>query len=619
MIRRCAAIVIALLAAALTPGAVTNANGPIETPDPGFLGINGVGGDVCQPQTPYEVNNWSQLEGPYGSKCRRLHFVFGPINVKAGQMDGAIQPVTIEKPAYSGYLVRFKPDLKNADGSIPDITDVHLHHGTWLNGSPQYGNGPFFAAGEEKTIMDLPGGYGMHVGATDTWLLLYMVHNQTAQPKVEYITYDVDFVADSDATTLGIAPVRPIWLDVQRQPISADAPNRSAYPVFNVQRGFGHVDPLTGRHVCTWPRENCARFDSFSQVTPQQGKPEPQVQGGDWTVPANLSGTLIGLGGHLHPGGVRDEVSVVRGGQEKMIFRSDAVPWSRSDPTQAGGPLNSWDFSMTVTGSPYGWKVKIAPGDIVRVNAVYDNSVASWYENMGIVVAFVAPNDTHAPAGVDVFNDPVNLVDGVPTGSLPVPGWDQPSCTADLTSATKTLCLRGTVTHGHLPEASHFGGCPATGCGVVDAKPGQLTSEIVAAGFTYTNADLGTVGTTGIPQVKLGQPLRFYNADTAADIWHTFTLCQEGTAVACDGNLGLDYPLASGGNGSPTDLMDFDSSELGYGLYISSGKGQIGGSDFPQGTAADGAYWDFTPTQAGTYQFFCRVHPSMRGVFQVIP
>ena len=46
--------------------------------------------------------------------------------------------------------------------------------------------------------------------------------------------------------------------------------------------------------------------------------------------------------------------------------------------------------------------------------------------------------------------------------------------------------------------------------------------------------------------------------------------------------------------------MDFDSQQLGIG----AGPSQR-------------VSWTFTPTEAGTFTFFCRVHPSMRGVFRV--
>jgi hypothetical protein len=601
------------VAAQVLAGELASASLPV--PDPAALSP-AVPGSPCTATTPYEQYLWAQsASAEFGSSCTRIHFRFGPLYIKAGQMDAVVQPVTIEKPAYDGYITRFRPDLQNPDGTVPDIVDVHLHHGTWLNLSPQYGNGPFFAAGEEKTILDFPRGYGMPVNRNDTWLLLYMVHNQTPQPRIEYVTYDVDFVAKATGDAGGIDPVKPIWLDVQHKPITASAPDRSAYPVFNAQRGFGHVDPATGRMECSWPRENCARFDSFGAVTPQQGV-SANVGGADWVVPPDMAGSIVGLGGHLHPGGVSDDISLVRNGVEKPIFTSQSIPWSRTDHSSAGGPRNSWDFSMTVTGTPLGWKVAIKPGDIVRLNATYDTQDASWYENMGIVMAFVAPHDTHLPAPVDVFDPNVTIDPGVSTKAMVPPGMPPPTCTPSPT----TLCLGGMVTHGHLPEAQRYGGCPPpTGCGVVDDKPGPITDTLVASGFTYTTADLGVVGTTGIPRLRAGVPAHFYNADSGADVWHTFTLCTKGSAVACDGATGLSYPLASGGSGQATDTTDFDSTEIGIGTFYSSARGQIGGSGPQTQIVQEGTEWVYTPTVPGVYQFFCRVHPSMRGVFWVIP
>ena len=66
-----------------------------------------------------------------------------------------------------------------------------------------------------------------------------------------------------------------------------------------------------------------------------------------------MAGTLVMIGGHLHPGGIRDEVSLVRKGVEKTIYISDAVYWSREEAeARAGGPRTSWDFSMAVSGAP---------------------------------------------------------------------------------------------------------------------------------------------------------------------------------------------------------------------------------------------------------------------------
>jgi hypothetical protein len=588
-------------------------------PQPGF--VQQVPGSACVAETP-EERAITGSKPRYGDACKRVQYTFGPIVVKPGQNEAMLEPVTIEKPAYDGYLVRFKPDLLRAvDGKKTQTDLLHLHHATWLNLGKAYGDGPFFAAGEEKTISTLPQGYGMEVKGSDTWGLLYMVHNATTQDEVVWITYDIDFIPKAAGDRLGLTPVKPIWLDVQKKAIAPGAPSTSSNPVFNVQRGSGHVDRETGHRVCAWPKENCATFDTYGNVTPQQGK-AIKLAGSDWTVPPALAGTLIGLGGHIHPGGIRDEVSIVRGGREKPIFISDALYWDTRHPGRIGARPDSWNLSMTITGSPLGWKVKIKPGDKLRINALYDSQDASWYEGMGIVVAYVAPVDKLKPAGVDVFDKNVTIDRGVPIGApTPKGAWlngspfEPDRCTPDLVGPAKRLCIRGMVTHGMVPESSHTGGCPPDGCPALPDKDGRVVTDIHSAGFTYGEADLGVIGQTGIPLLKLDKPARFWNEDAVARIWHTYTRCR----LPCTGATGVDYPTADGGSGQFGDPMDFDSGEIGYGLLFEPAKSQVGGNDPYDGKwVQDATYWTFTPKKTGTYTFWCRIHPSMRGAFKVV-
>src|SRR3954452_6081601 len=92
---------------------------------------------------------------PLGSEVQHLHFKYGPIHIAPGQNLILAGPVTIEKPAYDGYMTSFKPNLVRADGSVPPIEQIHLHHAVWLNGSREdatasnLGGERFAAAGEE--------------------------------------------------------------------------------------------------------------------------------------------------------------------------------------------------------------------------------------------------------------------------------------------------------------------------------------------------------------------------------------------------------------------------------------------------------------------------------------
>jgi plastocyanin len=91
-----------------------------------------------------------------------------------------------------------------------------------------------------------------------------------------------------------------------------------------------------------------------------------------------------------------------------------------------------------------------------------------------------------------------------------------------------------------------------------------------------------------------GQSLTFRNADAARTIFHTVTACR----APCNRTTGIAYPLADG-------PVDFDSGELGFG---------------PTGftAAANRDTWSTPPDLGpGTYTYFCRVHPFMRGSFRV--
>ena len=578
-----------LLALALTTAAVPATAAP-PVPEPNFATT--VLPRACTPE-PGNVHEaaWAEREGwagpeyeRYPGACQRLRFTFGPITVKPGQNDVLLQPVTVEKPAYDGYLTRFDPDLVTVDGTVPPIEQVHLHHAVWTT-TREYGLGPFMASGEEKTIFAVPRGYGMPVRATDDWQLLYMIHSAVPQPTVVYITYDLDYVAKAAGDALGLKPAYPVWMDVRP----------GAYPVFNSQRGFG-----TGGE-CTWPREKCANFDPYGEIVPGQGAP-PNKPGTDLRLPSRGSalgrspnfqgGTLIAIGGHLHPGGIRNEIDLVRGTQSRRIYTGDAYYWDRTDPTVTGGPPTSWDFSMGVQSLPH-YGVRVEPGDVLRSNATYDTTIQSVYEAMGIVVAYIAPDlpdGTPTAPGADPFTSALDEAEFCPSGGL--------------LATPPTICTRGWPTHGHLRENDNFGG-PG---GTLDPAPARTaTDRVDIAAFAYAPGDLSLVSMTGLPTVRIGDRLRFTNEDAFANVYHTVTSC----AYPCTGTTGVAFPVADGATSAGRSL-DFDSAELGFGVpSLSAAKNEITW-DLDVSTAAG-----YAPGEVVTY--FCRVHPFMRGAFEVTP
>lgn len=605
-------------AGATPPMPETNFAGQVMSPRPCALDT----------KDPYEARFY-QIEGwqppnyeRYPGACERLRFAYGPIIVKPGQNDVLVEPVTIEKPNQDGYITRFKPNLVDQNGNVPPVEQVHLHHGTWLS-EPSYGSGPFFAAGEEKTIAPFPRGYGMPIKASDTWLLLYMVHSAVSTPMVVYITYDIDFIPKAKGDKLGIKPAYPVWLDVRP----------SGYPVFNVQRGFG------ANGECTWPKMECAKQDPYGNLYVGQGKAGNGI-GEDLVLPKKgeplgqiqhfTGGTLIGIGGHVHPGGIQNEIDLMRPGGEDVkakqayhvrskrascvkrahgkcvkkgrklktryrtvtkhvdttrIYTGKALYWDWKDPTREGDQRNSWDFSMRVLGEPY-WGVHLNPGDKLRSNATYDTKGLASYEDMGIVVTLLAPDTP----------------DGKPTAA----GVDPFQAARDNSTDCKSgpaingkICTAGLVTHGHYKENGNHSGPAGTWTGT----PGPPTSSVGIADFQYFPGDLSQTNPS-IPSVKLGTNLKFYNGE-GNSIYHTVTSC----AYPCLGSTSASFPVPNGTTSQGRGL-DFDSSELGVGApYVGATSQKLDWSlPVDQNTG-------FKPGEVVTY--YCRIHPFMRGAFQV--
>jgi len=123
--------------------------------------------------------------------------------------------------------------------------------------------------------------------------------------------------------------------------------------------------------------------------------------------------------------------------------------------------------------------------------------------------------------------------------------------------------------------------------------PGVQTGVVSIANFVYMPGDRGLADSLGAPvRVKHGTSLAFVNADAAADIRHTVTTCR----WPCNGPDTANYPLPDGVWDS--DTLGHDTIDGGKAVPIAS-----------------------TPRSlpVGRYAYFCRIHPWMRGAFQVVP
>ena len=292
---------------------------------------------------------------------------------------------------------------------------------------------------------------------------------------------------------------------------------------------------------------------------PYRGGPKKN----EWVV--DKPGVLVATGGHLHPGGLYTDMYVRRRGERIQPSRRADAPRGRGNKAhlfrsvakyfEPAGAV-SWDVAMTATRPD--WRVKLRKGDVLSVNATYDTKRGAWWESMGIMVAYMADGGP----GVNPFKKRVNY--------------------------------RGAGTHGHLPETNNHGGGPT---GLPDPRqlpdgsenPGNL--DIV--NFKYQLGDLSMPGPAGLPPViRPGQALNFRNqVDDQKAIYHSITSCK----APCNRSTGIAYPIADGN-------VQFESNTLG--------------SAVPPATGA--LEWK-TPDslQPGTYTYFCRIHPFMRGAFRV--
>jgi plastocyanin len=152
----------------------------------------------------------------------------------------------------------------------------------------------------------------------------------------------------------------------------------------------------------------------------------------------------------------------------------------------------------------------------------------------------------------------------------------------------------GAVTHGHLPENDNHGGKQTR-----LPDPRKLASGAVnpgtvdILGFNYRLGDLRLPGQGGLPPVITpGQSLTYVNRDNPRAIYHSLTSCK----APCNKSTGIAYPLAD-------SKVQFESGTLG--------------TNPPITTARSDSFTTPRNLKPGTYTYFCRIHPFMRGAFRV--
>jgi hypothetical protein len=340
------------------------------------------------------------------------------------------------------------------------------------------------------------------------------------------------------------------------RPIWMDVENGSAYPVFDVRKGSG------SRGSFTYPTDVRAAYAGRERAN-------------QWVV--DRDGVLVATAGHLHPGGLHTDLYLRRRGE---TVRSAACGRRAPGPARRRCKRNaprgqgerahlfrsiakyfepagavSWDVAMTATRPD--WRVRVRRGDVLSTTATYDSSRAAWWESMGIMIAYMAD----AGPGRNPFE--------------------------------RRVSYAGRPTHGHLRENRNHGGETSD-----LPNPLRLGDGVTVGGpldvldFKFTLGDLSLPGAQGRPAVvRRGQSITFRNVDNPDAVYHSITSCKP----PCNRKTGIAYPIADG-------PVQFESGTLGSAVPPTTGRLE----------------WSTPPNlDPGTYTYFCRIHPFMRGAFRV--
>ena len=279
-----------------------------------------------------------------------------------------------------GWIVGIRPNLEYANGKTPGVDVIHLHHAVWLNLSAPDTTDPglpraLLRGRRREDEPEVPAGLRLRV--QDDRPLAPQLH--APQPHAEAATRCGSPTTSTSSprpspAAKDIKPARPIWMDVQ---------NGETYPVFDVPRGGGH----NGEY--TYPDD---------AKDPYNGGPAKNV----WTV--DQDGTLLATAGHVHPGGLRDDLWLQRDGAvvPDRPARSPAPPTpctsSRRCRTTTSPPDRSRGTSRCRR-RPTTGACRCTRATSSSITATYDSKLASWYEGMGIMVVWMADGD----AGKDPF------------------------------------------------------------------------------------------------------------------------------------------------------------------------------------------------------------------------
>ncbi|MGH2837657.1 MAG: cupredoxin domain-containing protein [Thermoleophilaceae bacterium] len=501
---------------------------------------------------------------------KKMRFWYGPYVMPAGW---DANRVDVDIPVHNGMILQVEPELRvNPDWQEPSHQVSHIHHAHWFaldpgNQEDNYTAGNtewIFGNGDEETRADFmqrsnadPKGpfYGEYIGLAGPQAMIYMLHNKTAETKVGYVVLNVTFKYGT--------------LE------QLNATGREHRDLSGVLFGRTFDVPRERKGDGSW--------NTTEDMRTKEDKPRPI----EWT--ATVDGTMIGTGSHLHPGGFR--VLTENFGSEENPCRDDGRGTGgtlllKSDILNRKAPLSE-DYQTEVTRPS--WRAPVYKGDRIRITGYYANKKHAWYTAM-----------THNGIYIDEAQPPKGRCKPYLVGK------DRKKRVRKKVKSragvTRTVKVPLDPTEG-VPNRK-WGHAHDTFCGVKIGfdpceppfealEPGPAASRVLIANFQYLPGGRTAPGDQARPPtVKQGDSIQFINVDQQANIRHSVTTCK----YPCNGRYVSNYPWADG---------RWDSGTLGYDAID-------GGTPDPLAS---------TPPDlpVGKYSYFCRIHPFMRGEFQVVP
>jgi hypothetical protein len=259
---------------------------------------------------------------------------------------GNVFSLGVQTPCTDCFITKISPDLVYADGSNANVdTGPMVHHFVMYNQlrrdplcggnitNPSFFLGErFMAAGNERTVLPSPEGYGYYVEPNARWNMIADYMNHAYEPKTVFVKITWDFVPAAGAN---LKKLQPLWLSI---------PECFPLDTYVVQ---------PGRTTATF----------------------------NWS--SSLSGKIVGTGGHLHNSGQNIKLSNATTGQQVCDSKAGYGESPEYINVHGGKELSS--MSICVGSQGVG---QVKAGETLRIESTYD-AKEMISDAMGIMMVFL--------------------------------------------------------------------------------------------------------------------------------------------------------------------------------------------------------------------------------------